>query len=97
MAVSGFRQVIITEKAKLSYSNNYLIVRQVYETKRIFLDEIEFIIVENPACSISAFLQVELAKRNIKLLYCDGSHNPVAELMPLYGSYDCSQKLAQQI
>lgn len=97
MATSGFRQVIITEKSKLSYTNNYLVIRQLRETKRIYLDEIEFIIIENPACSITAFLQAELAKRNIKLLYCDSHHNPVAELVPLYGSYDCSQKLVQQI
>jgi CRISPR-associated endonuclease Cas1 subtype II len=61
------------------------------------LDELEVVIVENPASSITAFCAVEMSKRNIKLVFCDEKHNPISEMLPLYGSYDCAAKLKAQI
>ncbi|MDR0513585.1 MAG: type II CRISPR-associated endonuclease Cas1 [Coriobacteriaceae bacterium] len=96
MATSGFRELIIASKALLTYSNNWLVVRSHEGTKKVFLDEVEVVIIENPASSITAYCAVEMAKRNIKLVFCDEKHNPVSEALPLYGSYDCAAKLKAQ-
>ena len=93
----GFRQVIINKRSVLSYRNNWLHIRSLDDVKKIFMDEVEMVIIENPACSITAFCMVEMAKRNIKLVLCDEQHNPISEMLPLYGSYDSSAKLAAQI
>jgi CRISPR-associated endonuclease Cas1 subtype II len=97
MATAGFRELIISSKSLLSYQNNWLIVRSFEGNKKVFLDEVEVIILENPASSITAFCAVEIAKRNIKLIFCDEKHNPIAEMLPLYGSYDSAAKLNAQI
>ncbi|MDR0501187.1 MAG: type II CRISPR-associated endonuclease Cas1 [Coriobacteriales bacterium] len=96
MATAGFRELIITSKSLVSYSNNWLVIRSYDGVKKIFLDEIEVVIIENPASSITAYSVVEMAKRNIKLVFCDEKHNPISETLPLYGSYDCAAKLKAQ-
>jgi CRISPR-associated endonuclease Cas1 subtype II len=97
MATAGFRELIISSKSLLSYKNNWLVIRSLEGNRKVFLDEVEVIILENPASSITAFCAVEMAKRNVKLIFCDEKHNPIAEMLPLYGSYDCAAKLNAQI
>ena len=75
----------------------YLVIRRDSETIRIFLDEINTLILENPACCITGCLIVELIKRKIKVVFCDEKHSPCSELMPYYGHGECSGKLQEQI
>jgi CRISPR-associated endonuclease Cas1 subtype II len=97
MTTSGFRELIVANRAILTYKNNWLVVRSAEGATKIFMDELEVVIIENPSCSITAYCVVEMAKRNIKLIFCDEKHNPASEALPLYGSYDCAAKLASQI
>lgn len=91
----SFRTVVITKRTKLNYKQGYLIVRNE-ELKKIFLDEIDTIIIDTLMASISSYLLMEIAQRNIKLIYCDIEHNPVSELVPLYGSHNTSKKMIIQ-
>ena len=75
----------------------YLVIRRDNETIRIFLDEINTVIMENPACSITGCLIVELIKRKIKVIFCDEKHSPCSELLPCYGHGECAGKLQEQI
>lgn len=63
----GFRTVIIKNRAKLEVRLNSLIVRGEQE-KKIFIDEINTLIVQSTAVSLTAALLCELAKRNIKVI-----------------------------
>ena len=92
----SWRTVVITKRCKLDLKMGTMIVRSE-DTKRILLDEISVIIIENSAVSITGCLLTELAKRKIKLVFCDDKHNPAAELVSLYGSYDSSSKIRRQI
>ncbi len=92
----GFRTIIITKNCKLSYRNDYLIIRSE-ELKMIHLSEISTIIVENGMCSITSYLINELANKKIKLIICDEKHNPSCEVMPYYGSFNTSKKINSQI
>ena len=60
----GFRTVIIKNRAKLEVRLNSLIIRGEQE-KKIFIDEINTLIVQNTAVSLTASLLCELMKRNI--------------------------------
>ena len=75
----------------------YLVIRRDNATIRIFLDEINTLILETPACSITGCLIVELIKRKIKVVFCDEKHSPCSELIPCYGHGECSGKLHEQI
>ncbi len=92
----SFRTVVITNRCKLDLKMGYLVIRGE-DTKRVFLSEIAVLLIENSAVSITGCLLEELAARKIKVIFCDSKRNPTAELMPLYGSHDCSQKLRLQI
>lgn len=91
----GWRTVIVNKNCKLSYKNDYLIVRS-NELKMIHLSEINMIIVENCMVSITSYLINELATKKIKIIFCDEKHNPSCEIVPYYGSFNTSKKILNQ-
>lgn len=92
----GWRTVIISKNCKLSYKNDYLIVRSE-NLNMIHLSEINTIIVENGMVSITSYLINELANKKIKLIICDEKHNPSCEMIPYYGSFNTSKKIINQV
>lgn len=91
----GWRTVVVNKNCKLSYRNDYLIIRSE-ELKMIHLSEINMIIVENCMVSITSYLINELANKKIKIIFCDEKHNPSCEIMPYYGSFNTSKKILNQ-
>jgi CRISPR/Cas system-associated endonuclease Cas1 len=67
------------------------------ETKRILLDEMAVLMIENNAVSMTGCLLSALLDKKIKVIFCDGTHNPQAELCPYYGAHNVSLKIKQQI
>ncbi len=92
----SWRTVIITNRCKLDYKMGFMVVRGV-EVKRVFLDEISILIIENPAVSFTGCLMESLVEKKIRVIFCDSKRSPMAELSPYHGSYDCSRKLKMQI
>ena len=92
----GWRTVVINKMCKLSYKNDYLIIRSE-ELKMIHLSEINTIIVENGLISITSYLINELVNKKIKLIICDEKHNPSGEMVPYYGAFNTSKKVLNQI
>ncbi|MBQ8885769.1 MAG: type II CRISPR-associated endonuclease Cas1 [Clostridia bacterium] len=92
----GFRIVIIKNRAKLEVRLNSLIVRGEQE-KKIFLDEINTLIIQSTAVSLTASLLCELIKKNVKIIFCDEKHNPQSELMPYYGAHNTSKRYKEQV
>ncbi len=92
----GWRTIVISKNCKLSYKNDYLIVRSE-DLKMIHLSEINMIIIENGMASITSYLINELANKKIKLIICDEKRNPSCEMIPYYGSFNTSKKIMNQI
>ena len=93
----SFRTVVITKHSKLSYKNRYLAVKSELEEKYIHLSEIDTIIVDSIAVSISSYLLKELADNKINIIFCDEKHNPFGELNSFYSSHNTSKKILTQI
>ena len=93
----SFRTVVINMHCKLDFRMNYMEIRYPEGKKRIYLDEIEVLIVENPAISLTGCLLSELMKRKVKVIFCDGKHNPQGEVVSYYGGYDSARKLRRQL
>lgn len=91
----AFRIVTIKNRCKLEYSLNYLICRNENETK-ILLDEISTLIIQSTEVAITTALLSNLAKRNIKVLFCDEKSNPESQLLPIYGTNDSFRKIEIQ-
>lgn len=92
----SWRTVVISSNAKLDYQIRYMVVRGEKTTK-IYLNEIEMLIVESTAVSMTSYLLSELMKNKIKVVFCDEKRNPCSELVSYYGSHDTSSKIRKQI
>ena len=92
----SWRVVVIESQSKLDYKMGYLVVRGL-ETKRVLLDEIAVLLIENPAVSMTGVLIAALMEKKIKVIFCDAKRNPIAELVPHHGCHDSSAKIRSQI
>ena len=93
----SWRVVVIKSKSKLDYKMDYLVIRTEEKISRVHLSEISVLMIESTAVSLTAYLLSELIKKKIKVVFCDEQYNPQSELLPLYGSYDTSRKIKEQI
>lgn len=91
----GFRTVVIKNRAKLEYRLNCLVVRGETERK-VFIGEINTLIVQSTAVSLTASLLNELIKNNIKVIFCDEKCNPASELLPYYGAHNTPKRYREQ-
>lgn len=91
----GFRTVIIKNRAKIESRLNHLVIRGEKETK-IFIDEINTLIIQSTAVSLTAALLCDLIKNNVKIIFCDEKHNPQSELLPYYGAHNTSKRFKSQ-
>lgn len=85
----GFRTVIVSSRCKLECRLNYLVLRGETERK-IHLGEINTLIVQSTAVSLTAALLCELVKNNVKVIFCDDKNSPQSELVPYYGAHNTS-------
>ena len=92
----SWRTVVITKRAKLDLEIGYMVVRS-NDTVKIHLSELSTVLIESTAVSLTASLLCELAKRKIKVIFCDEKRNPSSELIPYYGSHDTGMKVRNQV
>lgn len=88
--------MVAESRCKLEYQMGYLVCRGE-QTKKVFLDEISTLVVENTAVAITGVLLAELVKRKINVVLCDEHRNPLSQLNAIYGRYDCSGKIKEQL
>lgn len=93
----SWRTVIISNHAKLDVQSGFMVVRTGDETQRVLLDEIDILIIENTAVSVTAYLLAELVNRKVRVIFCDCTRNPLAELHPCHGCHDVTRKSRQQL
>ena len=93
----SWRTVVVTGCAKLDYRMDYLVVRKKEDTYRVNISEINTLIIESTAVSLTSMLLCELSKKKVKIIFCDEKHNPNSELISYYGSHDTSVKIKNQI
>lgn len=92
----SFRTIVVTNRCKLDLRMNHMVVRGEHPIQ-VLLDEIDILMIENPAVSLTGCLLEALMEKKVKVIFCDGKHNPQSELIPYYGSHDCSRKIRNQL
>lgn len=93
----GWRTVVVSKPSKLDLRLGFLSVRDSEKTAKIHISEIDVLIIENTASSITTALLSELIKQKVKVIFCDEKQNPSSELVAFYGRHNCSQTLKTQI
>lgn len=64
----SWRTVVITKQSKLDFKVNYMIVRQGFDVKKAFIDEIYMVIIESTAVSLTAVFLNALVKAKVKIV-----------------------------
>ena len=95
--MSGWRVIVITGRSKLDLRYNSISIRRDNGTDFIHIGEVNTLILETTTISITAALMCELINQKVKVIFCDEKSNPHFELLPFYGSHDCSAKIKEQI
>lgn len=92
----SWRTVCVSGIVKLELKLGYLVVRGE-QTTRISLTEIGTLMIESTTAAITTGLLCELARRKIKVVFCDEKYTPYAELINYYGTVDSSLRIKQQV
>ena len=92
----SWRTVVISSNSKLDYQMGFMVVRNV-EIVKVHIDEIETLLIESTAVSLTVALLSELTKKKVKVIFCDEKRNPSSELISYYGCHDTSAKVRNQI
>lgn len=93
----SWRIVVITGMAKLDYNTGYVVIRKKDDITRVHISEIGLLMVESTMVSCTAVLLSELIKSKVNVIFCDEKHNPISQLISIYGSHDTSAKIRKQI
>lgn len=80
----GWRSVIITQHAKLSYTSHLMVVQTNDGINQIPVDDIELLLVSTTQAVITSALLSELAKREVKVIFVDNTLQPVCETVNCY-------------
>ena len=92
----SWRTVIVKNRCKLSYKNDYMLIISDGNEKALHISEIGTLIIENTAVNITAYLLCELARYKVKIIFCDHQRNPYSEIIPYYGAHNASKQMRRQ-
>lgn len=93
----GWRTVVISKRAKLDLKMNYLVIRIDLQSERVYIEEIQVLMIASTAVSMTAALLNRLIQEKVKVIICDEKYNPAGEIMPLYGSHNTSLRCREQV
>lgn len=92
----SWRTVVLSKRAKIEYSLGYMVIRGE-EVHRIFMEEVETVMIETTAVSLTAAWINECLHQKIKIIFCDERRNPAGEILPYRGSHDSSRQIRSQL
>ena len=93
-----WRSVIIYNGERLSVKDEWLIIDSEGEKeKKIPLDDLYCIVIDNRDMLISTYALSALAKHRVHVITTDERHLPVGQLYPLNTNYHCYRVLKKQL
>lgn len=92
----SWRTVIVKNRCKLSYKNDYMLIISDGKEKALHISEIGTLIIENTAVNLTAYLLCELSRYKVKIIFCDHQRNPYSEIIPYYGAHNASKQMRRQ-
>ncbi len=92
----GWRSVIITQHAKLTYSMQMMIVQTRDGINQIPIEDINLLLVSTTQAVITSALISKLAQNQTKVIFVDEKDNPVVETVVYYPGARNMAKLKKQ-
>ena len=93
-----WRSVIIYNGERLNVKDNWLIISmEDGKTKKIPIEDLYCVVIDNRELSLSVPTLSELAKYRVHVIVSNEKHLPVAQLYPLNTNYHCFRVLKKQL
>ncbi|WP_367365246.1 type II CRISPR-associated endonuclease Cas1 [Pediococcus parvulus] len=80
----GWRTVVVTRHAKISYSGHCVVVQTADSINQIPVSDIQILLVSTTRAVITSAVISELAKHQSKVIFTDNSGQPVTETVDYY-------------
>lgn len=93
--MSGFRVVSIENPAHLALELNSLVIKSDDKVAKLPIEDIDVLVVDNYAVTLSVKLLGELATNNVAVVLCDSRHTPCSAVTPL-SQHSRQAKISQQ-
>lgn len=93
----GWRSIIISQHAKLSYSSRAMIVQTNDGINQIPIEDISLLLISTTQAVITTALISELSKQNTKIIFTDETREPVSEVCGYYPSNRSEMVLREQM
>lgn len=90
--MAGFRTIVINKRCKLESRLGYLVIRTIEES-RVYIPEIENLILESTAISLTSALMVDLVSAGVNVIFCDSVHLPHSMCLPISFHYNSTRKI----
>lgn len=84
MTNMGWRSVIISQHAKLSYSSNLMVVQTRDGISQVPIEDIQLLLISTTQAVITTALISELADQNTKIIFVDKNMQPSCEINNYY-------------
>lgn len=78
----GYRQVIIKKSEKIHFKDNQLIIEKENNNYKVPLEDINYVLIEDPTTIITTRLLAEFGKNAISLIICDEKYEPTSIMYP---------------
>jgi CRISPR-associated endonuclease Cas1 subtype II len=94
--MAGFRTLVINRRCKLESQLGTLLIRGDSE-QRIYIKEIETLIIESTAVALTTALLADLTEAGANVLICNNQHLPVAVFQPMHAHHSVSKNIKEQL
>lgn len=94
--MAGFRTIVINKRCKLESQLGSLVIRAEAE-ERIHIQEIETLIIESTAVSLTAALVTDLAQAGANVIFCDRKYLPAGVCLPIHAHFSSAKNIKEQI
>ena len=94
----GYRQIVIKKSEKLHFKDNQLIVEKEGISSKVPLEDINYVLIEDPTTILTSRLLAECGKNAISLIICDEKFEPTSIMYPYnyhYKQLDIFEKQLQ--
>ena len=78
----GYRQVVIKKSEKMHFKDNQLIIEKEGISSKVPLEDINYVLIEDPTTVITTRLLSEFGKNAISLIVCDEKFEPTSIMYP---------------
>ena len=93
----GYRQVVIKKSDKMKLKDNNLVIINNEKERKVPLEDINFIILEDNRTVITARLLSEISKYFISLIICDEKYEPTSIMFAYNNHYKQLESFSLQL